>query len=274
MFHFLSRTHAFVLIDFNEDFYIIPPPNDSISLKGWLLALIIGVAFSITFAVCARSGRRMIRIPKRNYALDNGPNQARFCSLADCKYCAPRKAISNWKSFFCAIVKVKFWTLLEFTPLISLLGFGIGVLWMYLISSEIVAVLQALGILLNLSDGILGVTVFAFGNSVGDLATNSMLARMGYYSMGISASWGAPMINLLITMGVALTFFLPTDGMAETFSPVIICSTVALLLVVACNFLIFGLHFKFQLNRQYGLFLIGSWVAVMIANVILESQFS
>jgi sodium/potassium/calcium exchanger 6 len=69
---------------------------------------------------------------------------------------------------------------------------------MYIVSSEIVAVLQALGVILNLSDGIMGLTVFAFGNSVGDFFTNIMLAKMGYYTMALSASWGAPMISMCV----------------------------------------------------------------------------
>ncbi|KAJ2481889.1 hypothetical protein EV174_003351 [Coemansia sp. RSA 2320] len=76
-----------------------------------------------------------------------------------------------------------------------------GLAWVYLIAAEIVSITQALGLMLGLSEEILGLTVVGFGNSLGDLVTNLTLTRMGYPMMAISACFGGPMLCLLIGVG-------------------------------------------------------------------------
>lgn len=93
---------------------------------------------------------------------------------------------------------IEYWKYLEWQPLISFLGFVMGICWIYALSSEIIGVLKALGKILRVSDGIMGVTVFAWGNSIGDLATNLMIARLGFHSMAIGASLAAPMMSMFL----------------------------------------------------------------------------
>lgn len=45
--------------------------------------------------------------------------------------------------------------------MMSFVGFGIAVVWIYVIANEVVSVLQTIGIALGISDAILGLTVFA-----------------------------------------------------------------------------------------------------------------
>ncbi|KAJ2359955.1 hypothetical protein IW150_007641, partial [Coemansia sp. RSA 2607] len=73
-----------------------------------------------------------------------------------------------------------------------------GLAWVYLIADEIVSITQALGVILDLSEEILGLTIVGFGNSLGDLVTNLTLTRMGYPMMAISACFGGPMLCLLL----------------------------------------------------------------------------
>lgn len=46
-------------------------------------------------------------------------------------------------------------------------GFIISVAWIYAIANEVVDLLQAIGIIFNLSNFILGLTILAWGNSLG-----------------------------------------------------------------------------------------------------------
>jgi Ca2+/Na+ antiporter len=66
-----------------------------------------------------------------------------------------------------------------------------------LISNEVVAVLQALGLIMNISDAILGLTIFAIGNSSSDLVADVTVARMGFPNMAIAACFGGPMLSKL-----------------------------------------------------------------------------
>lgn len=64
-------------------------------------------------------------------------------------------------------------------------------------ASEVVAVLATFGVVSNLSNSFLGLTVLAWGNSVGDLISNIALARKGYYRMGFAACFGGPLFSKL-----------------------------------------------------------------------------
>ena len=62
--------------------------------------------------------------------------------------------------------------------------------------------LQYLGILVQIDHTILGLTVLAWGNSVGDLSTNLAMVRRGLSNMAITACFAGPMFNMLVGLGV------------------------------------------------------------------------
>lgn len=62
-------------------------------------------------------------------------------------------------------------------------------------AKEVVAVLSTLGVVSNLSNSFLGLSVLAWGNSVGDLISNIALAKKGYYRMGFAACFGGPLFS-------------------------------------------------------------------------------
>lgn len=68
------------------------------------------------------------------------------------------------------------------------LGFIVSVMWIMTIVDEVVCILQTIGIIVGLSDAILGLTVFAIGNSLGDLVANVTIAKMGHPIMAVSSS--------------------------------------------------------------------------------------
>ncbi|KAG8173252.1 hypothetical protein JTE90_001181, partial [Oedothorax gibbosus] len=79
-------------------------------------------------------------------------------------------------------------------------GFATSVVWVYLLATEIVSLLQTIGIVFRLSDTILGLTVLAWGNSIGDFISNLSVARQGYPRMGISACYGGPLLSIPYTV--------------------------------------------------------------------------
>jgi len=50
---------------------------------------------------------------------------------------------------------------------LAYMGFAVSVIWIYVVANEIVNVLQAIGALFGISQAVLGLTVLAWGNSIG-----------------------------------------------------------------------------------------------------------
>lgn len=65
------------------------------------------------------------------------------------------------------------------------LGFVISIAWISTIAGEVVGVLKTFGVVLDISEALLGLTIFAAGNSVGDLVADITVARLGYPVMAL-----------------------------------------------------------------------------------------
>ena len=87
--------------------------------------------------------------------------------------------------------------------LFCFVGFIVSIAWISTIANEVVGVLKAIGVILGISDAILGLTIFAVGNSLGDLVADITVARLGYPVMALSACFGGPMLNILLGIGIS-----------------------------------------------------------------------
>lgn len=95
-----------------------------------------------------------------------------------------------------------------------LVGFAGSVLWISAIAQELVSLLNAIGLMLHISPVILGLTILAWGNSLGDMVSDISLARQGYPQMSMGGVYAcidmlyssqlAPTFNMTIGMGVSL----------------------------------------------------------------------
>lgn len=65
------------------------------------------------------------------------------------------------------------------------MGFIISIAWISTIAGEVVGVLKTFGVIMNISEALLGLTIFAAGNSVGDLIADITVARLGYPVMAL-----------------------------------------------------------------------------------------
>lgn len=88
----------------------------------------------------------------------------------------------------------------------ALSAFVMCILWIYALAGELITILSVLGNELHLPPAFLGLTVLAWGNSVGDFFANTAVAKQGYGTMALAGCYGGPVFNILIGFGSSLLY--------------------------------------------------------------------
>lgn len=149
---------------------------------------------------------------------------------------------------------------------------------------------QTFGFIFGLSDAIIGLTIFAVGNSLADLVANMSVAvspihfyvfestfkLMRYMKvfapiMGFSACFGGPMLNMLLGVGISGSYITSQTGVPYElhFSTTLLVSAIGLLILLLATAIFVPLNGYF-LPRAWGVCLIIAYVVLMAVNVAVE----
>ncbi|EJD06417.1 uncharacterized protein FOMMEDRAFT_117231 [Fomitiporia mediterranea MF3/22] len=151
------------------------------------------------------------------------------------------------------------------------MGFFVAVVWIMAIADEVVNVLKTFGFIFGLSDAIIGLTIFAVGNSLADFVANISVATFAPV-MGFSACFGGPMLNILLGVGVSGSAVISHANGAPyplDFSTTLVVSTIGLLVLLVATLVGVPLN-GYHLTRPWGIFLVLSYIVVMIINITVE----
>ncbi|KAK3669134.1 hypothetical protein LTR78_010984 [Recurvomyces mirabilis] len=166
----------------------------------------------------------------------------------------------------------------KWSPLIALLGFGVSAYWLCTIANEVTAILKATGVILDVSEGILGFTLFAVGNSLDDYVADMTVSQHGHQVMALSACFGGPLLNILLGLGTSIVYVIIRNAKAGGgVGPILLNVDLPLListavLAVTMAALIAGSWFrKWQMVRSTGIILICVWLALATTNVLAET---
>ena len=70
-----------------------------------------------------------------------------------------------------------------------------------------VALIETTGFLLGISTSILGLTVIAIGNSIGDFVADTSAARTADVRMAVGATFGSPLLMNILGVGISTTLY-------------------------------------------------------------------
>ncbi|KAF3916760.1 hypothetical protein ABW20_dc0107722 [Dactylellina cionopaga] len=161
----------------------------------------------------------------------------------------------------------------KYRYLLCFVGFVVSICWISSIANEVVGVLKALGVILGISDAILGLTIFAVGNSLGDLVADITVARLGFPVMALSACFGGPMLNILLGIGISGIYMTVRPG-SENYYEIEVSSTLmisAVTLMATLLFLLIAVPMNnWRMTRGIGWSLVGIWSVSTLVNVIVE----
>lgn len=150
------------------------------------------------------------------------------------------------------------------------LGFVVSISWISVFATETISILKTFALIYDLSDDILGVTVFAVGNSIGDFISNYTIAKMGMPIMAFGACFGGPLLAICL-MGLSTLIIMRDKGSGYRIekTPTITITSIALVLNIAMLLLLVSRN-NWMIDRKIGVILIFNWVAATTLCLVYE----
>jgi solute carrier family 24 (sodium/potassium/calcium exchanger), member 6 len=162
---------------------------------------------------------------------------------------------------------------LAFATPIALFGFFMAATWIDYIADHLVSLLDFLGIICNIPSSIMGLTVLAWGNSMGDLSANMTMARKGLANMAMTACFAGPVFNMLIGLALGFSALSAQTGVLDhtvVLNPSIITGFVAIIIHTVSLIVIGTFCFKARIPKEYGYGAIGLYMTYVTTSFLLQ----
>jgi len=156
---------------------------------------------------------------------------------------------------------------------IAFVGFVIAATWIDFIADHVVSLLDFIGIILHIPGAVMGLTVLAWGNSIGDLSANMAMARKGLANMAMTACFAGPVFNILVGLGLGFSSLASKTHKAEAKVSVSIpILTGFIFVIINCiTIVVTGVVVgKGRIETSYGYIALGLYTIYVISSITLE----
>ncbi|KAG6496604.1 cation/calcium exchanger 5-like isoform X1 [Zingiber officinale] len=153
----------------------------------------------------------------------------------------------------------------------TLVAFMMSVFWISTTAGELLNCLETIGIIMKLPPAILGLTVLAWGNSVGDLVADVALAKAGQPAMALAGCFAGPMFNMLVGLGTAMVIQTASvyPGAYELRFHVSIVTAFVFLLLSLMGSLLVVTWFRFRVPKFWGFWLVGIYLLFTAVSLVI-----
>ena len=160
-----------------------------------------------------------------------------------------------------------------FTVCWTVSAFSMCIVWIYILASELVTCLSALGTILGVPPAFLGLTVLAWGNSAGDFFNNTSLAKEKMGEMALAGCYGGPVFNILCGMSIGLSI-----ASYQTF-PAPYPLKLDAACIISIGFLyaslgytvLYATYNNYKVDRQFGIGLLSLYAVYTVVQITLVS---
>ncbi|KAE9155384.1 hypothetical protein PF006_g627 [Phytophthora fragariae] len=156
---------------------------------------------------------------------------------------------------------------LKASTLLLSLAFIACVCWIYAVANELMALLVAVGYITHASNSLLGLTVLAWGNSVGDFITDVSVARAGFPQMAIAGCYGGPVFNILLGLGLPMAYAFVSGRSEDLSLDVHAWISLSFLFVSLISSLLVFRHHEYRCPVWYGKLLMIYYFIYSLLNI-------
>lgn len=93
----------------------------------------------------------------------------------------------------------------------ALVAFVMSISWVSFLSNFVVDLLAMLGLMLSLPKPLLGLTLLAWGNCMGDMNANVAMTKKGFGEMALTGCMAGPVFNVFCGLGASCVLMLIND---------------------------------------------------------------
>ncbi|CAM9114656.1 unnamed protein product [Ectocarpus sp. 12 AP-2014] len=158
---------------------------------------------------------------------------------------------------------------------LALLSFLSCVAWIYYFADLAVILIDEIGTATGIPGSILGLTLLAWGNSTGDLVTNLAVAKAGFPGMAIAGSYGGPLFNVLLGVGIPMFYssarYYPDSAVFELDSSTLFTAVMVIFVLLGTLPVVARSGYHFPAKAPVAL--LGAYAVYMIGAVWLTLTF-